>query len=101
MKNHSSIRVVIVIWLIVAIPVCFTFSHYYSLSMADFLSPSLKIEPPDKLNLPPGFLDNKWKMTASNGFSILFSPEPKNFLKFHSVSFQMTSLSQVSSVLRC
>ena len=101
MKKHSRIQVVIVIWLIVAVPVCVTFLHYYSLSIADFLSSSLKIETPDELNLPPGLLDNKWKVIGSNGFSILFFPEINSFVKFHSVSPQISSLSQVTSILRC
>lgn len=101
MKKPSRIRVVIVIWLIVAVPVCFTFVHYYSLSIADFLSSSLKIEAPDELNFPPGFLDNKWKIMGSNGFSILFSPELNIFLKFNSDSPQISSLNQVTPILRC
>jgi hypothetical protein len=101
MKKPSRIQVVIVIWLIIAVPVCFTFFHYYSLSIADFLSSSLKIETPDELNLPPGLLDNKWKVMGSDGFSILFSPELNIFLKFNSDSPQISSLNQVTFVLRC
>ena len=101
MKKHSRIQIVIVIWVILALPVCFTFFHYYSLSIADFLSSSQKIETPDELNLPPGLLDNKWKVIGSDGFSILFSPELNIYLKFHSVSPQISSLNQVTSILRC
>ena len=101
MKTHSRIQVLVVIWLFLAVPVCFTFFHYYSLSNADFLSSSLKIETPDELTLPPGLLDNKWKIIGSSGLSILFSLEINSFVKFHSVLPQISSLNQVTSILRC
>jgi hypothetical protein len=101
MKDLLRIRVITAIWLIISVPVCITFFHYYPLSIADFPSSSLKIETPDELNLSPGLLDNKGKISMLNGFNILFSPELDNFIKFHTVSPQITSLNQATSILRC
>ncbi len=101
MKNHSRTQLVIAIWLVAAVPICFTFSHYYPLSNADFLSSLFKIETPDELNLPSGLLDNKWKTLASNGSTILFPPRLHPFLKSLTASPQLISLEQGNSILRC
>ncbi len=101
MKSHPRIRLLILIWLIVALPLCLAFFHYYALSVADFLSSSHKIETPDDLDVPPGLLDNKWKMVASTASGILFSPEFSTILKCHTASPQLTYLNTLSSILRC
>ncbi len=101
MKNHSRTQLVIVIWLIAAVPICLAFSHYYPLSSADFLSSLPKIETPDELNLPSGLLDNKWKVLVSNGSNALLPPELHEFLKSPVVSPHVISLKQGASVLRC
>ncbi len=101
MKSHSRIRLLILIWLIVALPFCLAFFHYYALSIADFLSSSHKIETSDDLDVPPGLLDNKWKTAASTTSGILFSPEPSTILRFHTALPQLTSRYALTSVLRC
>ncbi len=101
MKSHTRARAVIALWLIAAVPFCIAFTHYYDLSIADFLSSALKIEAPDELNLQQGLLDSKSKLITLNSFNFFFFPEPNCLLRFNRVCFQMVSHDQLTPVLRC
>ena len=100
MKKSGTAKVFIVIALIIAIPLCSAFFYCYSLSIADFLSSSLKFEAPDELSLQL-FADNKWNVFGPNGFQVLPSPELDTFLKIHKVSLHILSLDQITPILRC
>ncbi len=99
-REHKRRRFFLILALIICIPVAFTFFHYYSLSIADFLSRELKIEARDQISLST-VADNKFKVFGLTGFNHLFFLDDKIFEQLPIVSSQISLPELVTFILRC
>lgn len=99
-RGRKKVKLFIVLALVTCIPVAFTFSYYYSLSIADFLSFQLKLEAPDQINLPAAS-DDKLKVFGLTRFNYLFCLDNNTFEQLHVISFQTSPLDLTAFILRC
>ena len=101
MKRRSGkAGTVLIVALVLAIPAFFTFTYYYSLSEADFLSTQLKLEPRDQTELLPGIQEKSKALGAVHFGHLLFLDSD---LSGHlPVAFYQTSFTSLTiPVLRC
>ena len=99
-KGHKKVRLSLVLALVICIPVVFTFFHYYSLSIADFLSKELKFEARDQISLST-VADNKLRVFGLTGFNYLFFLDNKVFEQLPVISFQISVPEPITFILRC
>jgi len=99
-EMNKKIKLIFVLFFILCIPVAFTFSHYYSLSIADFLSFGLKLEPRDQISLP-AVADDKFKTFGLTGFSHLSFLDNEIFEQLSLIPFQISFPEPITLVLRC
>jgi len=99
-KGHSKAKFSLALALIICIPVAFTFFHYYSLSIADFLSSELKLEARDQISLST-VADDKFKTFGLTGLNHLFSFDHNIFEQLPVISFQRSIPGQTTFTLRC
>ena len=99
-KGHKKVKFFLALTLVICIPVAFTFFHYYSLSIADFLSMELKFEARDQISLST-VADNKFKVFGLTGFNHLFFLDDKIFEQLPVISFQISVPELITRILRC
>jgi hypothetical protein len=98
--KRKAIQVILVIAIALAIPLSSTYTIYYEVAAADFLSPDLKIEPFDQENLLATNL-SKLKESNSGIFFNEFQLTTYLFEPPFSISFQISSLNEKTIILRC
>jgi hypothetical protein len=99
-KKHTKVNFFLALALVICIPAVFTFFHYYSLSIADFLSFELKLEARDQISLP-AVSDDKLKAFGLTSFNHLFFFD-KNILELLSVIVTQISIPELTLfILRC
>jgi len=99
-KGRKKIKCFLALALVICIPVAFTFFHYYSLSIGDFLSSQLKFEARDQISLP-SVCDDKFKTFGLTGLDHLFFLDNKVFKQISVISFQIATLELITFILRC
>jgi hypothetical protein len=97
--KRKAIQIILVIAIALAIPMSSTYTIYYTVAAADFLSPDLKIEASDQENLLASNL-SKLKGSQSGVFFNEFQLTPYLF-GLPSLSSQKSSLDQKTIILRC
>jgi len=99
-RERKKIECFLALALVICIPVAFTFFHYYSLSVADFLSFELKLEARDQISLST-LADDKFKTFGLSGLNHLFFLDDKIFEQVPSILFQISIPETIMFVLRC
>ena len=99
-KGPNKLRFLLVLALVICIPVAFVFFHYYSLSIADFLSSQLKLEAHDEISLP-AVADDKLKAFGLTCFDHLFFFDNKIFDRLPIISLQILVPEITTFILRC
>ncbi len=99
-RGHETQRFLLILVLVICIPLAFTFFHYYSLSIADFLSRELKFEARDQISLST-VGDNKFKVFGLTGLNHLFFLDHKIFKQLHTPSLELAFPEFVTFILRC
>jgi len=99
-RKSKKIECVLALALVICIPVAFTFFHYYSLSIADFLSAQLKFEAHDQISLS-SVSDDKFKTFGLTGLCHLFFLDNKIFVQLFVIPFQMSVPTLSTFILRC
>jgi hypothetical protein len=98
--GYKKIKIVLVFILLLAIPVYFAFTYYYSLSEADFLSKQFKLEARDQIELLTGFQE-KSKALGPINFNHLFFLDNNTYDSLPLISCQASSFDLTSLILRC
>jgi hypothetical protein len=99
-RGYGKAGIVLVVTLLLSIPAFFTFTFYYSLSEADFLSKQLKLEPVDQIDLLTGGQE-KSKALAPVNFNHLFFLDNNTYDSLPLISCQASSFDLTSLILRC
>jgi len=99
-REFTKIKVFLVLVLIVVILGFPAYSHYYSLSEADFFSIQFKFEDPDHINLPPVSKD-QLKFFPPGSFNHSFFPEHNIFEKLPFIFCQASLIDLTAFILRC
>jgi len=99
-KGHRKVKFCLALALVICIPLVFTFFHYYSLSIADFLSYQLKLEARDQISLP-AVSDDKLKAFGLTSFDHSFFFHNSIFEQLPVISFQISIPEQTTFILRC
>jgi hypothetical protein len=98
--RYEKTKIVLVLALFLSIPAYFTFTYYYSLSEADFLSEQLKLESVDQIELLTG-VQEKSKALGPINFHHLFFLDTGIFEFFLVLSHQTFSIDPTTLILRC
>ena len=99
-RENGKIEVFLVLVLIVVISGFPAYSHYYSLSEADFFSIQFKLEASDQIDPSPVSKD-QLKFFAPSSFNHLFFPEHNIFEKLPFISSQASPIDLTAFILRC
>ena len=99
-REFTKIKVFLVLVLIVVILGFPAYSHYYSLSEADFFSIQFKFEAPDQVDPSPVSKD-QLEVFPQTRFNHLFFPEHNIFEKLPFIFCQASLIDLTAFILRC
>jgi len=98
--KRKTIKIILVIAISLAIPVCSAYVFYYTVASADFLSPNLNFEAFDQEYLAIAN-QSELKVSGSSSFFNEFQLATCLFWQSSHFSSQIPSLDQKIIVLRC
>ena len=99
-REYRKIKVFLVLVLVAVILGFPAYSHYYSLSEADFFSIQFKFEAPDQVDPSPVSKD-QLKVFPPGTFNHLFFPEHDIFEKLPFIFCQTFPIDLTTFILRC